>query len=55
MWLWIVLPVVLALVVWAFWPRAGMSDRNIRRQRASVEGHLEQNFRRPNPSGGGPG
>jgi hypothetical protein len=48
----IVVPVVLVLAVWAYWPRAGLSDRSIRRQRASMEGQLEQDFRRPDVPGG---
>ena len=53
MWLWIALAVVLlALAVWALWPRRrGIVDGDVRRQLRQTQTDVDR-FRRPDTSGG---
>ncbi len=53
MWLWITLAVVLlALAVWALWPRRhGIVDGDVRRQLRKTQTDVDR-FRRPDTSGG---
>jgi hypothetical protein len=53
MWVWIIVAVVVvALAVWAFWPRRrGITDADVRRSLRKTQADLDE-FRRPDTSGG---
>ena len=53
--LWIIGAVVLAVVVWAFWPRRrGIADRELELKRSITEGEAGRNDRTPGGSAGFP-